>query len=63
MMPRVALSCFQDLAMEELAWKIPSAYVAASEDMEGQGLCRTLYDSLFQVYTNPDVIGWSLAAL
>lgn len=46
---------------EELARKIPSAYVAASEDMEKAMLVQDIFMTpYFRVYTNPDVIGVEL---
>ena len=46
---------------EELAFGIPSAYVAASLDMEAAEFVQDVLMSLtFRVYTNPDVVGVEL---
>ncbi|HHV99878.1 MAG TPA: NAD(P)H-dependent glycerol-3-phosphate dehydrogenase [Clostridiaceae bacterium] len=46
---------------EELAFGIPSAYVAASLDMEAAELVQdVLMSKTFRVYTNPDVVGVEL---
>jgi len=46
---------------EELAFGIPSAYVAASLDMEAAEFVQdVLMSKTFRVYTNPDVVGVEL---
>lgn len=46
---------------EELAKNIPSAYVAACEDIEYAEYCQDIFmGQSFRVYTNPDIVGVEL---